>query len=62
MSKFKKLPEFTNEAKERKFWETQDSADYVDWSQGAQVRFPKLKHSTRSISILLTESLLEERP
>jgi predicted DNA binding CopG/RHH family protein/DNA-binding XRE family transcriptional regulator len=60
MSKFKKLPEFTSEAEERKFWETHDSADYVDWSEAAQVRFPKLKPSTRSISIRLPESLLEE--
>jgi hypothetical protein len=29
------MPEFKTEAEERKFWETHDSTDYVDWS-GAQ--------------------------
>jgi len=26
-------PKFKTEAEERKFWETHDSADYIDWSK-----------------------------
>jgi CopG antitoxin of type II toxin-antitoxin system len=42
---------FKTEAEERKFWETHDSTDYVDWSKAQRVRFPNLKPSTTAISI-----------
>ncbi|WP_420797761.1 CopG family antitoxin [Halorhodospira halochloris] len=42
MSKLKKTPDFKNEAEEREFWESHDSADYVDWSQAQRASFPKL--------------------
>src|SRR5690606_20238227 len=29
--KLKPVPSFRSEAEERKFWETHDSTDYVDW-------------------------------
>lgn len=60
MSKLKPIPAFKNEAEERKFWETHDSTDYVDWSKAQRVRFPNLKPSTQSISIRLPVSLLEQ--
>ena len=41
-------PTFKPEAKERKFWETHDSTDYVDWSKAERVRFPNLKPSLRT--------------
>ena len=40
------IPQFESEAQERKFWETHDSTDYVDWSKAERVRFPKLKPSS----------------
>jgi predicted DNA binding CopG/RHH family protein len=52
-------PQFRDEAEERRFWETHDSSDYVDWSTGERVRLPNLKPSTRSISLRLPVSLLE---
>jgi predicted DNA binding CopG/RHH family protein len=55
----KKIPKFESEAEERKFWETHDSSDYVDWKQATAVRFPNLKPSTKTISLRLPESLLE---
>ena len=55
----KPIPTFRSEAEERRFWETHDSADYVDWSRAERVRFAKLKPTTRAISIRLPESLLE---
>ena len=60
MSKLKKkIPKFESEEEERKFWETHDSSDYVDWKQATAVRFPNLKPSTKTISLRLPESLLE---
>lgn len=60
MSKLKPIPVFENESDERKFWETHDSTDYVDWSKAPRVRFPNLKPSTTSISIRLPIGLLED--
>lgn len=60
MSKLKRAPEFKTEAEERKFWESHDSTDYVDWSKAERVRFPNLKPSTTAISIRLPSALLEQ--
>jgi predicted DNA binding CopG/RHH family protein len=55
----KKIPRFATEAEERKFWETHDSTDYVDWSKAQRARFPNLKLSTTSISLRLPQDLLD---
>jgi predicted DNA binding CopG/RHH family protein len=60
MSNKKRIPRFNNEEKERDFWVREDSADYVDWSKGKRVVFPRLKPSTKSISVRLPETLLED--
>lgn len=59
MGKLKPVPRFRTEAEERKFWETHDSTDYVDWSKAERVRLPNLKPSTAAISIRLPVGLLE---
>jgi predicted DNA binding CopG/RHH family protein len=56
----KPVPHFASEAQERKFWETRDSADYLDWSKAKHARFPNLKPSTTAISLRLPISLLEQ--
>jgi predicted DNA binding CopG/RHH family protein len=56
----KKIPEFKTEAEERLFWQNNDSSDYIDWSDGEEAGFSRLKPSTRTISIRLPESMLEE--
>ncbi len=56
----KQIPEFENEDEEREFWATRDSADYIDWNQAERVVFPKLKPSTKTISLRLSESMLNE--
>ena len=56
----KKMPMFDTEEQERKFWKTYDSTDYIDWDEAEEVTLPKLKPSTKTISIRLPESLLEE--
>jgi len=58
-TKLKKIPRFENEAAERKFWETHDSTDYVDWSKAQGARFPNLKLSTKAISLRLPEGTLD---
>jgi predicted DNA binding CopG/RHH family protein len=56
----KKIPKFKNEAEERLFWQNHDSSEYIDWSDAENVVMPKLKPSTKSISIRLPESMIEE--
>lgn len=56
----KPLPTFRSEQEERVFWETHDSSDYADWNQSERVRFPNLKPSTKSISLRLPVSMLEQ--
>lgn len=58
-STHKPIPDFKDEAEERAFWETHDSADYVDWSAASNVRMPNLKPSSASISLRLPVALLE---
>ena len=55
----KPIPVFADEAEERRFWETHDSTEYLDWSKAERVRFPRLKPSTTAISIRLPVGLLE---
>ena len=52
-------PSFDSEAEERRFWESHDSTDHVDWSRAERVRMPNLEPSTTSISLRLPVSLLE---
>jgi predicted DNA binding CopG/RHH family protein len=58
--KLKPIPSFRNETEERKFWETHDSTEYLDWGLAERARFPNLKPSTTSISLRLPVSLLEQ--
>jgi predicted DNA binding CopG/RHH family protein len=60
MKKPKPVPTIKTEAEEREFWETHDSADYIDWSKAERMRFPNLKPSTTAISIRLPLGLLEQ--
>jgi predicted DNA binding CopG/RHH family protein len=50
---------FETEAAERRFWESHDSTDYVDWGKAERVRLPNLRPSMTSISLRLPVSLLE---
>jgi predicted DNA binding CopG/RHH family protein len=57
--KLKTVPHFRSEAEERRFWETHDSTDYIDWSKARRVQFPNLKLSTTAISLRLPLGLLD---
>ena len=56
----KKIPKFMNENEERDFWTAHDSTDYVDWSKAKRAVFPNLKTSTKTISLRLSQTMLEE--
>ena len=60
MNKKKNIPKFKSEAEERNFWSKNDSTDYLDWNKSKPVHFPNLKATSRTISIRLPESLIEE--
>ena len=59
MTMRKPLPKFSNEAAERRFWQTHDSTEYLDWSKAQRARFHNLKPSTQAISLRLPQHMLE---
>lgn len=56
----KVLSQFRSEAQERRFWETHDTTEYVDWDRARIGVFLNLKPSTEKISLRLPASLLAE--
>ena len=60
MKKLKKIPKFKTEDEERKFWAKHDSSEYINWKDSKTTSFPNLKPSTKTISLRLPESMLEE--
>ncbi len=56
----KQLPKFKNEDKEREFWATHDSTEFINWNQAERITFSNLKPSVKKISLRLPESMLEE--
>ncbi len=56
----KKIPDFKNENEEREFWAKVDSSEYIDWNKSEKMVFPKLKPSTKTISLRLPEFILDE--
>ncbi len=54
-----KPPRFKTEAEERKFWETHNSTDYVDWSKANRTRLPKLRPSADG-NVMLDETKITE--
>lgn len=55
----KAIPKFSSEAKERAFWETHDSTEYVDWKEARRAILPNLKPTTKTISLRLPQYLLD---
>jgi predicted DNA binding CopG/RHH family protein len=53
------IPILESEAEERRFWESHDATDHVDWGRAERVRLPNLRPSTTAISLRLPVSLLE---
>ncbi len=59
-TKKKRVPKHSNEDRERAFWASADSTDYVDWSKAYRVAFPNLQPSLKMISLRLPEMMLAE--
>ena len=57
----KAIPKFKSEAAERKFWEdaANDTTEYFDVANMQVAKFTNLKPSTTSISLRLSDSLLD---
>ena len=55
----KTVPNFASEAEERAFWESKDSTVSQDWSKATRVVLPKLKPTTKTISLRLPQHLLD---
>ena len=55
----KAIPTFTSEEEERAYWESHDSADHLDWSKAKKATLPKLKPTTKTISLRLPQHLLD---
>jgi len=60
MKKLKNIPAFKDEDEEREFWAREDSTEYFDWQKAKPHQFPRLKSSTKTISLRLPEDLLNE--
>ena len=63
--RLKVIPEFANEEEERKFWEQNDSSDYLDWNEAQPVDMPNLSRPRRryrsgSLSICWIPSKLRQ--
>ena len=57
---YKTIPDFATEDEGRDFWATQDSTEYIDWDLVEAAVLPKLKPTTKSISLRLPESMLNQ--
>ena len=60
MPRKRRIPTFESEDQERDFWAAHDSTDYVDWTEGKRLTLTNLRPSTRTISLRLPESLIDE--
>lgn len=58
-AKRRPIPSFSSEDLERDFWAKNDSSQYIDWAKAENVSLPRLRPSTRTISIRLPEPMIE---
>lgn len=58
--KKKEIPKFKTEDQERLFWASNDCIEFVDWDSADSVVLPKLKPTTRTISLRLSGSTLDK--
>lgn len=56
--RMRKVPRSKSEDRERDFWASHDSAEFIDRRQAKRVKLPNLRPTTRTISIRLPESVI----
>jgi predicted DNA binding CopG/RHH family protein len=57
---YKDIPNFTSEEEERAFWATHDSTEFLDWDKAEAVVLAHVKPTTKSISLRLPTSMLNQ--
>lgn len=60
MKKLKEIPKFKNEDDEREFWVRENSTEFIDWEEAESVVLPNLKPTTTTISLRISESMLNK--
>lgn len=58
--KLKEIPKFSSEKQEREFWSENDSTDFINWDKAEATILPKLKPTTKTISLRISESMLNQ--
>ncbi|MGI8849541.1 MAG: BrnA antitoxin family protein [Pyrinomonadaceae bacterium] len=58
--KLKDIPIFKSENEEREFWANEDSNDFINWGNGEISVLPNLKPTTQTISLRMSESMLNQ--
>ena len=56
----KEIPIHKNEDAEREFWAENDSTGFVNWDKAESVVLPKLKPTTRTVSLRISASMLDK--
>ena len=56
----KRIPKFRNENEEFEFWSNHDITDYIDVSKARRVAFPKLKPTSKLISLQMPVYLVNQ--
>lgn len=54
------IPKFKDEDEEREFWATHSTADYIDNYEPVEFDLSELKPSTKTISIRLPQSIIDQ--
>ncbi len=60
MKNLKSIPNFANEDKERDFWATANSTDYINWSKAVKGVFPNLQPSVQPVNLRMPSWLYAE--
>ncbi len=60
MKNLKNIPKFKTEEEEHEFWLNHDSSEFIEWNKSNAVSFPRLKPSTKTISLRLPQSMLDD--
>jgi predicted DNA binding CopG/RHH family protein len=58
--KLKSIPILKTEDGEREFWAENDSTEFIDWDAAESVVLPKIKPSTKTISLRISASMLDK--
>lgn len=54
----KAIPAFADQAEERAYWASHNSAEHLPWAQAKKVSLPNLKPTTKTISLRLPQHWL----